>query len=84
MLDQFVFIQMWGGVDSKTLPRMLWRAPGTIGGSHQEACGSEMRTGSSFSLGMFVPGIGVLGIINEGQRGLPKHVCQRMERQEQS
>jgi hypothetical protein len=36
------------------------------------------------SLGMFVPGIGDLRITNEGQRGLPKHVCQRMERQKQS
>jgi hypothetical protein len=37
------------GVDSKTLPRVLWRAPRKAGGSHQEAYGSEKRTGSFFS-----------------------------------
>lgn len=72
------------GTDNKTLPRMLWRAPGTAGGSHLEVYGSEMKTGLSFSPRMFVPGMGDLRITDEGQRGLPKHVCQKMERQEQS
>lgn len=44
-----------------------------------------MKTGSSFYLRMFIPGMGNLRITNEGQRGLPKHkhICQRIERQEQ-
>lgn len=67
MLNWFVFYSYveWA---QKTIPRVLSRAPGTAGGSRLRAYGYGKRTmGSSFSLRVFAPGIGILRITERAE-----------------
>lgn len=65
MTDHFVSIQMWSG-HRQQYPRVLSRASGTAGSSRLKAYGYKMRTtGSSFSLRMSAPGIGILRLTGE-------------------
>lgn len=58
---------MWSG-HRKQYPRVLSRAPGTAGGSRVGAYGYGKRSmGSSFSLRVFAPGIGILRITERAE-----------------